>query len=374
LLDLLFDPAGYPFWILIVAVIAGAIAILSRPFSTYVKFVYPNAKYEAMGNPYVTEKNLSSATESKTLNDFKDTLNNSKDFKIIGDTTYEIQKSIDDSFYQTVEMMKKDSSKKMHAFFDIYLEKIDMYLIKKELRNKLKNGEVNDKSIEQAILSSTKKLLYGIKEAEREKLSEILLDFDFHEDIAKELANEEIDYMEIDNEVDKYIINKFKKVKVPYKCNEGKEKFIKTYLDIYNIKHVLRCKQLGFDKETCMKYFNGEGREIAKWKYEELSELDGVAQVITRLEGTTYYNILKDSIEEYNREKTVQILENKLDSLFLNLIKEISLKNYSTIGPTLRFLIFKEYEIQNLKVIAKAISEELSNDLTKKFLVMEASI
>jgi len=373
LLDLLFDPAGYPFWILIIAVIAGAIAIISRPFSTYVKFVYPNAKYESMGNPYVTEKKLTTIVESKTLSDFKDSLNNTKDFKISGESPYEIQKGLDDSFYKTIEMMKTDSSKKMDNFFDIYLEKIDMYLVKKELRNKLKNGEVTDKSIEQAILSSTKKLLYNIKETERKKLAEMLLDFGFHEDIAKELSNEEIDYMEIDNEVDKYIINKFIAVKVPYKCSEGKERFIKTYLDIYNIKHILRCKQLGFGKEDCMKYFNGDGREISEWRYKELSELEGVAQVINQLAGTSYYNILKDSIEEYNREKTVQILENKLDSLFLDLIKEISLKNYSTIGPTLRFLIFKEYEIQNLKVIAKGIAEDLSKDFTKQFLVMEGT-
>lgn len=373
MLEELFNPAGYPFWILIIAVIAGAIAILSRPFSTYVKFVYPNAKYESMGNPYVTEKKLSSLVESKTLSDFREILKNSKDFKIKGESSYDVQKSLDESFYQTIEMMKKDSSKKMDNFFDIYLEKIDMYLVKKELRNKLKNGEVNDKSIEQAIRPSTKKLLYNIKETERKDLGEMLLDFGFHEDMAKELSNEKIDYMETDNEVDKYIINKFIDVKVPYKCGEGKEKFIKTYLDIYNIKHLLRCKQLGFGKENCMKYFNGEGREIAKWKYEELSELDGVAQVINQLEGTSYYNTLKDSIEEYNREKTVQILENRLDNLFLDLIKEISLKNYSTIGPSLRFLIFKEYEIQNLKVIAKGIAEDLSKDFTKKFLVMEGS-
>ena len=371
MLDQLVNPAGYPFWILIIAVIAVAVAILSRPFSTYVKFVYPNAKYESMGNPYVTEKNIIRLVESKTLNDFKDALNSSKDYQINGDDAYHIQKSFDDSFFKTVQMMKSDSSNKMGKFFNIYLEKSDMYLVKKELRNKLKNDKVDEKSIEDALLSSTKKLLYKIKQAERKNLGEILLDAGFDQDIAKELENQEIDYMEIDNEVDKYIINKFIEVTVPYKCSEGKEKFIKTYLDIYNIKHLLRCKQLGFGPETCMKYFNGEGREIAAWKYEQLSELDGVAQVINQLDGTAYYTRLKDSIEEYNKEKTVQILENRLDGLFLDLIKDISMKHYSTIGPTLRFLIFKEYEIQNLKVIAKGISEQLSSEYIKKFLVLE---
>ena len=373
MIESLFNPASYPFWMIIIIIIAGAIAILSRPFSTYVKFVYPNAKYEAMGNPYVIEKKLDSIVESKNLNDFKENLNTSKDYKITGDSPYDVQKSLDESLYQTIEMMKKDSSKKMQKFYDIYLEKIDMYLIKKELRNKLRNNKVDEKSIEQAILPTTKKLLFNIKETEKEKLSELLLDFGFHEDIAKELKNQEIDYMEIDNEVDKYTINRFINVKVPYKCEQGKNDFIKTYLDTYNIKHLLRCKQLGFDKKICMKYLNGEGREIAPWKYEELAEMDGVGQVISGLEGTSYYNILKDSIEYYNREKTVQILENKLDSLFLKLIKEISTKNYVTIGPTIRFLVFKEYETQNLKVIAKGIAEDLSAELTKKLLVTEGA-
>jgi vacuolar-type H+-ATPase subunit C/Vma6 len=371
LLEELLNPVGYYFWILVISVIALAIAILSRPFSTYVKFVYPTAKYEAIGNPYVVEKNLNSILESKTLTDFKENLNATKDFKINGDTSYQIQKSLDESFFQTVQMMKKDNSKKMHKFFDVYLEKIDIYLVKKELRNKLKNGEVSDKSIEQAFLPSTKKLLYNIKENEKENLAKDILDFGFHNDIIEEIKKEEIDYIKIDNIVDRYILNKFKQLKLPYKCNEAKEKFIKTYLDIYNIKHILRCKQLGFDKETCMKYFNGEGREIPQWKYEELSELDGVAQVINQLEGTSYYNMLKDSIEGYNKEKTVQTLENKLDRLFLNQIKDISLENYSTIGPTIRFLFFKEYEIQNLKIISKGIAEDLSKELTKKFLVEE---
>ena len=81
--------------------------------------------------------------------------------------------------------------------------------------------------------------------------------------------------------------------------------------------------------------------------------------------------MLKDSIEDYNKEKTAQVLENRLDRLFLKIIKEISTQNYSTIGPTIRFLVFKEYEVQNLKVITKGVAENLSNDFTKKFLVTE---
>ena len=56
--EILLDPQHLPFWILVLGILAGAIAIISRPFSTYVRFVYPNAKFESIGNPFLNEKNL----------------------------------------------------------------------------------------------------------------------------------------------------------------------------------------------------------------------------------------------------------------------------------------------------------------------------
>jgi vacuolar-type H+-ATPase subunit C/Vma6 len=52
----------------------------------------------------------------------------------------------------------------------------------------------------------------------------------------------------------------------------------------------------------------------------------------------------------------------------------ISTQNYVTIGPTIRFLVSKEYEIKNLKIIAKGIDENLSSDLIKKLIITEETI
>ena len=103
---MIFDPNSYPFWIIVIAAIAGAFSIISRPFSTYVKFVYPNAKFEAMGNPFIGEKELSSIIDSKDVNSFKETINTLKDYNISGDDVYSVQKSLDDTYIKTVEMMK----------------------------------------------------------------------------------------------------------------------------------------------------------------------------------------------------------------------------------------------------------------------------
>jgi len=371
LLDLFLDPYNYPFWVLIVAIIFGVIALISRSFSTYVMFTYPNAKFEAIGNPYITEKELSRVIETKDLTTFKDTLNASKDYDLSGDTTNAIQQSLDDNLIRTIEMMQKDSSKKMHDFFNTYIEKLDIYLIKNTLKNKLEKKKIDEKIINKAILPTTKTLLQKIIESEKQSIPEILKNYGFKTDVIEAVSEETFDFLKIYTIMDKYIINKFREIKVPYKCENAKQKFINTLIDTITIKNILRAKQLGYDEESCKKLFLGEGQEIAPWKFKEIAELDSVPHVISSLEGTSYYDSLKNVIEDYNKDKSVQVLENALDSNLLKLIEDISIKNYVTIGPTIRFIVSKEFEIENLKIIAKGISENLSSDIIKNLLVKE---
>jgi vacuolar-type H+-ATPase subunit C/Vma6 len=339
---------------------------------TSIIFAYPNAKYEAIGNPYINEKNLNNLVDSKNLTEFKDTLNSLKDYNVIGEDIYTIQKSLDDNFLQTIKMMQKDNSKKMKQFFLTYLGKKDVYLIKNELK-KIVMGKQNETDIEIAILPRTKKILNKLKESDKENLIVVLKSYGFENDLIETIQKEPVDLLKIDIILDMYILNQFKKVKVPYNCEKAKQGFIKRILDIQNIKNVLRAKQLGYDLNSCKKLYLGEGQEIAPWKFNEISDLDKPSQIITALEGTSYFTVLKDSIELYNRENSVQVLENVLDGLFIKQIKDISLKNYLNLGPTLRFLVSKEFEITNLKIIAKGIGEKLSVDFIRNSLIQEAN-
>ena len=328
--EMILNPNSIFFWILIIAVIAGAVAVISRPFSTYVKFVYPNAKFEAMGNPYIEDKGLSSIIDSRNLVDFNE-------------------------------------------FYNTHLEKIDIYLVKNVLKNKLLEKTIDETIISRAVLPNTKEFLQKIIDAEKEELQSVLKTYGFSDEVVDSISGKDTDFLPLDSSIDKYVINRFKTVKVPYKCEQAKQRFVKTMIDIRNIKNALRAKQLGYDEQSCMKLFLGDGREIASWKYKEIAEVDSVSQVISSLEGTSYYNELKDAIEDYNKEQSVQVLENALDRIFLKQIKDISTQNYVTIGPTIRFLVSKEFEIKNLKIIAKGVDEHLPSEMIKGFLIKEAA-
>jgi len=372
LLEWLLNPYNLFFWILILSIVVVIMGLIFRPFLTHVKFAYPNALFEAMGNPYVTDKELSNIVESRDLHTFKETVNSAKDYNVVGEDTYSVQKSLDDNFLHIVEMMKKGSSKEMKGFYDMYREKMNIYLVKNELK-KMLLGKTEEIEIDESIPMETKELLQKIKDAEKGELPKILKDYGFEQEVIDAVSDEKVDILMFDTAIDKHVINKFKQVKLPYNCEKPTQKFISTMMDIRNIKNVLRAKKLGYNEESCKKLFVGEGREIAPWKFNEMTEVDSVSQVIASIEGTSYYDVLKNAIEQYNKEDSVQILEKALDGQFLKLVGDLSMKNYINIGPTIRFLVSKEFEIRNLKIIAKGVSEKLSPDIIKKYLVWEAS-
>lgn len=369
MLDFLFDPFNYLFWIFILIIIIGAITIIWRPFNIYVQFAYINAKVEAIGNPFLTEKELNRLIELKNITEFKDTLNTNKDYDIIGNNSNEIHMSLDDNFKKTIEQSKNDSSKKIKELFNIFYEKIDFYMIKIIIKNKLRNVSINEIELENINLQKTKRLISEIIDSEIEKISEILIKYGFDEEISNVNFTNDVDFILLDNIMDRYIINQFKNVKVPSKCINGKKDFVNRMSDIKNIKNILRAKNLGYDEKNCNKLFLGDGQEISSWKYKELSQNEDVYQIISNMEGVSYYNILKDSIEKFNQEKSTQIFEKLLDEYYLNNLKEISIQNYVHIGPILRFLISKEYEIMNLKIISKGIEEKINSDIIKNIIV-----
>lgn len=373
LFEIIFDPYNYPFWIFITAVLVGAMLVISRPFSTYVKFAYPNARFEAMGNPFIKDKELNRLLDSKDLSEFKDSLNTLKDYDITGKNSQEIQQSLDDALIQTVDISRKDSAKKMNEFYDIYLEKIDAYMIKNELKNKLNGKEIDKTVANSAILPKTKQILEELAAAEKDKIPEILKNYGFDLEVTDAVLDDENDFLALDTAIDKHIIERLQKAKLPHNCEKGKQKFVKRTIDINNIKRILRAKQLSYDEKTCLNLFLGDGQEIAAWKFKEMAQTDKISQIISSLEGTSYFDILKDSIEEYNKERSVQVLENSLDRLYLKLVEDISTQNYVNIGPTIRFLVSKEFEIRNLKIIAKGIGENMHPDTIKNFLIMEAN-
>jgi len=192
LFEFIFDPYNYPFWVFIAAIIIGVLGGISRPFATYVAFAYPNAKYEAMGNPYVTDRELSRVVESSDLTGFIDSINSSKDYNLSGESTLDVQRSLDENLIQTIETMRKEGSKKMNSFFDTYIEKLDIHLIKNTIKNKLEDKKIDEGIAEKATLSKNQSFLQAILDSEKTKIPELLKEYGFEKEVIDTISEETI--------------------------------------------------------------------------------------------------------------------------------------------------------------------------------------
>ncbi len=376
ILDVLFNPDSPVMWIMIIAIIGGALAIIIRPFVTFAKFTYPNAKFESIGNPFVKEQNLQRFLELSDLQQFIDQINANKDFQLSNTNASDIQTALDHQFVETIQMMKRDSTKKMHLFYDSYLQMLDANLLKTAFKQFASNQQIDEDLSEQAVSDTIKKQLRIISKTEPEKMNSVLDQFAYPKEIKGLLSFEKDAFSSfaLDAAIDKILLEQLQQTKVPYKCAKAKELYLKRLIDSRTIKHILRAKNLGYDGEHCKQLLIGEGYELAFWKQEELCHAENIKEVINKLEGTKYYQSLKKILDTNQGLPSIQSYTDAIDRYWLEIVRNLSTSFYTTIGPSLRFLEYKKIEIRNLKIITKGIAEHIPSKIISPLLITEEAI
>jgi vacuolar-type H+-ATPase subunit C/Vma6 len=171
-------------------------------------------------------------------------------------------------------------------------------------------------------------------------------------------------------QVDRYVLRRLRNARVPRVAESAKEEFVERLADLLNIKNVLRGKISGLDAERCKKLFTCEGREISEWKFNDLCILRDVEEVISSLQGTSYHEYIREGYEHYSKSGNVQLLEIGIDRSLLKTVNDLSVKNYPFLGPLIRFIMSRYYEVRNLKVISKGVAEGLPKDRIKPLLII----
>ena len=380
IIDVFFDPQSPYLWLLILGILIGAIAVMIRPFTTFVRFSYPNAKFEAIGNPFVIKNNLQRYLEISDLQTFVDQLNSQKDYTLKENTASSIQSELDIILFDTIQMMKKDSSKKMKSFYETYTQLLDAHVLKTAFKQFIQKQNIDEQLAQKAKSSTLQHHLHLLSSTEPDQIGQTMKQLTYPDEFISHITEptDENDKaflpLVIDAGIDKILLNRLDQVTVPYKCTEAKQIFIKRIIDIQIIKHLLRAKQLSFSPDQCKQLLIKDGYELPLWKQEELCQAENIADIISRLEGTSYYQSLKQIDEKTtSSEPSAQHYTDALDQLWLTLLKDLSMAHYSTIGPSLRFLEYKKQEIRNLKIITKGIAEHLPSSLISPLLIMEES-
>ena len=136
---------------------------------------------------------------------------------------------------------------------------------------------------------------------------------------------------------------------------------VKRYLEIYvdglNLKVMLRGKEGGVTEEEIKRFLIGA--EVMR----VYGETGSVREFLERVRETRYGYLITEV------EDDVMRMERRIDEAVLRKVKELSSEEAFGFGPILRFLVMKDAEIRNLRMIAKLKGEEVPHDRIKEMMV-----
>lgn len=145
--------------------------------------------------------------------------------------------------------------------------------------------------------------------------------------------------------------------------------YIAVLIDIHNLRVLLRAKHSGWDPDAVPLCLVDGGQDLPMWRLTQMNEMMSVPDVIRQLIGTAYDPILSPMLRSYPSSDTMLRLDLALDQYLLDTASRLGLVYYHTGGPLLWYLVAKEYELRNIRIILSGLYEGFSAEQIMQMMV-----
>ncbi|MFO7791621.1 MAG: V-type ATPase subunit [Candidatus Saliniplasma sp.] len=375
MIDELIDMMGLTNLVLVIVGVALLIVVLllMSYFRTLVaisNFTFPNAKFRAHGIHFIEKEKVEPIVESRSINEL---------YQAVRETGYELPKEETGDIDKVERRLERNNvgyMKKAYRlspletkpFVEAWLVRYDVKMAKRALKfiarggesEQLKSDLVPVRIIDEDIiddLSSARNLQEAVT---------ILKETEFEKVLGKEEWGD--DFFKLDVELDKFAFERLRKAVTNVESEQRTpvKYFFGRYTDLLNLKMVLRGVREGIDQELMKDYLLPSGRELEDWKLNQMLESNNLEEALVELEGTSFEDIRKEAASKSHFE-----IERYLDDGLLKMVSEVMSQQILTVGPLLKFMIGKEIELRNLKILVRGLDEGLEPDKIQNMLVLE---
>ncbi len=135
--------------------------------------------------------------------------------------------------------------------------------------------------------------------------------------------------------------------------------------DTINIMTVLRTTGMEGSYKYIIPHFFRVGRGVLK----DCVESRNAGDVVEKLSGTVYHELLSRSLDEYGKTNSLFVFEKSLKEHLLLFNRILLVKNIFNISTLLSYMTLKENEIENLRKIAVGLGNNLPEDEIREVLV-----
>lgn len=145
--------------------------------------------------------------------------------------------------------------------------------------------------------------------------------------------------------------------------------FIAVLIDIQNIRALIRAKHSGWNPDTIPPCLVDGGQELPMWRLVQMNEMMSVPDLLRQLSGTGYDPVLSPVLRTYPSTDTMLRMDMALDQYLLDTISRLGLTYYHTGGPLLWYLVAKEFELRNIRIILSGLYDGFSADKITPMLI-----
>jgi V/A-type H+-transporting ATPase subunit C len=347
--------------IVILAFLAiGAVIVIvaSRPVLDIYPYLQPNARVRARKGRLFNEKQLSEIIEADNIEEVTNYLRGFKDYADYVDK-YPIEKALDVQLAESYNLISRIAPNSVKDTFSLLAKKVDISNIKSLIAAKemgLSREETLNFLIPVGNHYETFEQLADVK-----TVSDVINGLDGTEyatllEDALPAYNESKMVLPLESALDKYFLESILSKSAVATDNNSRllHEFIGTQVDVANLKLIIRAKNDNLSFDEAGSFLIKSGYQIREWKMKDLLESDSVSDIVGRLEGTDYHEVLSESLPEYNEKNSLEVLEKALDDLVYQTAKSLSIQNTLGVGPIISYLTKKENETKNLKLILRA--------------------
>ena len=144
--------------------------------------------------------------------------------------------------------------------------------------------------------------------------------------------------------------------------------FVRKEIDITNIETILKLKMEGVHGDEVMKYYIPGGKDIDKKLATQLANAETVSAALNDLAQLDFYENIKEALDaDANSLRNIVAGLNKYK---MEMTRSFSHLYPLSIIPIIDYMIHKENEVNNIRIIARGIESGLDKDTINGLLVI----
>ncbi len=350
-----FDSAGSSTWPMVVFIVIITAALLfyigmKVPLMwTIARFGYSNALYNSRINRFARRLYVNNLMGTSSFSEAVNFVSSAspRDFPLKNVTTMEgAEHELFTSLLANLEEAKKESPKMISPVLDTFIIRYENRMLKGLFRQRFHDGsdtgkifpmgEVDSKTIE--LMKNAETVTEMVDHVPRKELRGLLERCD-----RSTMGG-------IEHTLDRYYLVSMEKAsrKVPRAIKAGMKEFLEVQIDMINLKNLLRMINAGVPEARKKEYAFTEGKNVHGGVLERICEAESITEAVEAIGTTPYGPLFREVFKDYKATGRISLFELELDKFWINYVENFAMKMNTTVGPVIRYLTEREFEIRNI--------------------------